>query len=131
MSERLDRSGVTVNAYLETSVPHYAAENARWRSAFARTSAPTLVVAERRSQNARETCSDSAAVRCRAVLLSQHDVDQLRRHAEMDEITVDGKSRGDCLLSTRRGRVLAVASIVATSQFRELAMEKAHLDKRT
>ncbi len=128
--------GVTVDAYLETSVPGIfaAGDIARWPDPHSKANIRVehWVVAERQGQTAaRNMLGQGERYEAIPFFWSQHyDVPiNYVGHAEgWDEIKVDGSVAGrDCLVQFRqKGRVLAAASIYRdlASLQAELAMER-------
>lgn len=132
----IDR-GVTVNAYLETSIPdiYAAGDIARWpdRHSGEAIRVEHWVVAERQGQTAaRNMLGQREVFDAVPFFWSQHydvPINYVGHAEKWDEIAVEGNiGAKDCLVRYKqRGRVLAVASIyrdVASLQ-EEIAMERA------
>ena len=132
----IDR-GVTVDAYLETSVPGIfaAGDIARWPDPHSRDNIRVehWVVAERQGQTAaRNMMGLREAFDAVPFFWSQHydvPINYVGHAEKWDEIAIDGDIKGrDCVLRYKsKGRVLAVASIYrdVDSLKAEFAMEKA------
>ena len=125
--------GVTVNAYLETSIAgiYAAGDIARWPDPYSRRNIRVehWVVAERQGQTtARNMLGQREAFDAVPFFWSQHydvPINYVGHAEEWDEIAVDGDiATKDCVLRYKsQGRVLAVASI-----YRDLDSLKAELE---
>jgi NADPH-dependent 2,4-dienoyl-CoA reductase/sulfur reductase-like enzyme len=132
----IDR-GVTVNAYLETSVPgiYAAGDIARWPDSHSGENIRVehWVVAERQGQTAaRNMLGQREVFDAAPFFWSQHydvPINYVGHAEKWDETAIDGNiAAKDCILQYKReGRVLAVASIYRdlASLGAEVAMERA------
>jgi NADPH-dependent 2,4-dienoyl-CoA reductase/sulfur reductase-like enzyme len=132
----IDR-GITVDAYLETSIPgiYAAGDIARWPDTHSGDAIRVehWVVAERQGQTAaRNMLGQREVFDAVPFFWSQHydvPINYVGHAEKWDEIAIDGDIKGrDCVLRYKsKGRVLAVASIYrdVDSLKAEFAMEKA------